>query len=137
MNALSQCVEEIAAQAAGVIELRLMGASDGKKLLLAALAGDAVAASLIAPFTSSMEQISRMSKRQPALCATCPKPLTGRDFSIGIASPRCDKPSVGLGFGLCARCGGDPAALQAKALTALRRIWPDACSVTIHPAGRT
>lgn len=136
MTELRDAIAQMHAEAAGRIDIRLAHATDGPALLLAALGGDTDAATLVPAFTSAMERVRQSPKSQPALCATCPRPLRGRDFTIALAFPASDAPTGGLGFGICHACGDDLAELQRKSLDALRRIWPSARSVIIHKGGR-
>jgi hypothetical protein len=55
---------------------------------------------------------------------------------MAMAIPACDSPIQALGLAVCGKCAVTPATVQAKAIQALRGIWPDLRAETVtHPAG--
>ena len=51
--------------------------------------------------------------------------------SVVLALPMRDNPSKAMASVMCADCAIGPAAIQAKAIAALRNTWPDIRPVTI------
>jgi hypothetical protein len=107
---------------------------DFTQLVDQALHGDLDADMLLSSRSQFMEFLHAAPRGSRVTCCICPTILRPRQFVFGLALPfGVDKPSSGLSFGICHRCGPDRAAAQAAAFRAIQNVWPDAISRTIHP----
>jgi hypothetical protein len=123
---------------AGILQLVVITPDDASALLIDAIAGDADAMRLFNAIGDTQAKVVSAPKRSPILCASCPTPLLHSRYSLAVAFPSCDTPGLGLGMAVCAICATTPAAIAAKALFALRVIWPDLRPIEIaHPEGGT
>ena len=136
MTALQDGVQRVNDEAAGLLTLLVVRRADLPGLMLDALGGSDKAVQLLQQALDTATAIEAAPRRQPMLCARCPRALRGRQYAVVIARPACDDPSTGLALAVCPKCGPDLATIQAAAHVALRRIWPGLREVTItHPEG--
>jgi hypothetical protein len=121
---------------ADVINLAIVRPIDVAALLISALAGDADAMRVCRVVIESQTRIVNAPKRLPMLCASCPRPLRKNAYTIAVALPHRAAPMKALGMAVCTHCATEPEAIKAKALDALRRLWPGLRSFAItHPGG--
>ena len=136
MSALQEGVQRVNDEAGGVLSLQVIQRGDMPALISDALAGSGEAMELLRLVRETMDGIQGAPRRKPMLCGSCPKALRNGRFSIVLAKPACDDPTQGVAMMICAKCGSSIGAIQAAALVALRRIWPDARPITVtHPDG--
>lgn len=136
-EALKNGLEAIQAEAGGLLELVVVRPDDGLGYISKALCGDLDAARILKAIGAAGVKIDNAPKRMPVLCASCPRPIrTKSHFAFILALPKNGNPANALSLAVCARCAVDPAEIQAKAVTALRKLWPDMRQVEItHSAG--
>lgn len=136
MSALRDGIRQVSGEAGGLLTLQVVQRADMPALILGALAGSDEAAQLLRLARDTLASIQAAPRRKPMLCGSCPRGLRDGRFAIVIARPACDDPTQGIALAICARCGPDHDAIQAKAATALARIWPDARAIEVtHPTG--
>ena len=136
MSALRDGIQKINDEAGGLLELQVVQRTDLPALILDALAGSAEAAQILRQINQALHNIEAAPRRKPMLCGCCPRPLRHGQYSIIIARPACDDPSQGLALAICNTCGPDRDAIDAKAVAALVRIWPNVRPVAVtHPVG--
>ena len=135
--ALQAGVEAVHTQAAGALEVVVVMQSEVSEVIAAALGGDPKVMQVAQMTMQTLHQIRTAPQRRPLLCACCPQPLRpGGRFSFAMALPACDAPMQALGLAICGRCATEPQAVQAKAVEALRQIWPDLRTANVtHPEG--
>ena len=131
MSALHDGIQQVHAEAGGLLTLQVVQCGDMPALILDALAGSGEAVQTLRLTRETLANIEAAPRRKPALCGSCPRALRGRQFAIIIARPACDDPTQGIAMAVCARCGPDHGAIQAKAAVALARIWPDVRPISI------
>lgn len=125
-------------EAAGVLQVVVIRATDAVDLFSAALAGNAEAARLFRVVADASERIaaSRETTR-PALCASCPRTLRDNAFAFAVALPACDDPTNAVALAVCRRCARSTDDIRRKATFALKQLWPEARPIEVHPtAGR-
>lgn len=76
------------------------------------------------PVKANAAGIAAAPRRRPMLCASCPRALRGSAYSFVVALPARDDPTQ-------LRCAVEPDAITAKAVTALRKLWPDLRPIAI------
>ena len=136
MSALQEGVRQVSDEAAGVLSLQVIQRGDMPALISDALSGSGEAMDLLRLVRETMAGIQAAPRRKPMLCGCCPKALRDGRFSVVLAKPDRADASQGVAMMICARCGQNRGAIQAAALVALRRIWPDCRPITItHPGG--
>lgn len=133
--ALGQHIAELHAEAGGVMVLEVVGQADMPAILAAALDGDAEARLVCSMVTEGLAAIQDAPAGTPMLCATCDEALHGRAFTFALALPVGDNPHRGLCMAVCPGCGPNREAARARALQAVRSIWPGARPFTLHPGG--
>lgn len=135
-GALMEGVKAISAEASGVMKLAIVTPAGAVAFLAAALGGDADAARVFRAITRAQRDIKKAERRTPMLCASCPRALRKNAYTFCVTLPCCDDPSQALAMAVCNRCGTEAEVVETTAMSALRRIWPDARPFTItHPAG--
>lgn len=119
-------------EAAGYLDVWYVNRADLESLLLAAPLGGAEENALLSAIGQTLRHIKHAPAHLPALCGCCPAEVRGTAFLIVVAAP-LGRPLAGstvLGTTLCQRCQAD---IATNTLTALRRVWPEAAHLTIHP----
>ncbi len=136
-DALEAALGRLQVEAGGVMELYVVRPPDALGILADAIAGDAQAARIYRAVCTATNGIKTAPKKQPMLCASCPRPLrAGTPCSIILAVPRRDDAHQAVTLAVCAKCATQPKEIRQKALGALARIWPDARPIEItHDAG--
>ena len=128
-------MEAIHREAAGLMHLDVVLRDDMSAMVAAAARGEAEAAELFQRVNALLDILSA-PEGNPKLCASCPRPLANGRYSLALAIPACDDPSNALALAVCHDCAVDREAVRARAIEALRKLWPDARPVTItHPDG--
>ena len=123
-------------EAAGLMHLDVVLREDMPAMVAAAARGAVEAAELFQRVNAALADILSAPEGAPKLCAACPKPLADGRYSLALAIPACDAPSNALALAVCHDCAVAREDVRAKAIEALRRLWPDARPVTItHPDG--
>lgn len=137
-QAWADSVRAISKEAAGVIRMEIVQPADLPELMLAALGGDAEAASVMKWVSRTAARIEvGHGTRKPMLCASCPRPLRPGRCALVIVIPARDDASAGLSLAVCRHCATTRDQVKRKATVGLRRIWPDLRAVDVHPtAGR-
>jgi len=124
-------------EASGVMRIYLMSSEDGRRMALAAAAGNAHCAALLRACVDCAQHVAHAAKDRPALCLCCPEPI--RDMlgvTICLAVPDTDNPQRAVGGVICKRCaaGSD---LSGRAASALRNLWPDLREIEVMPGPGT
>ena len=124
-SALQAGVEQVTQQAAGALEIVVVMQHEIPEAILTAMAGNPAVVQVAQMIMQTLAGIEGAPRHSPMLCAVCPQPLriNGR-FSLAMALPACDSPAQALGLAICGKCATEPTAVQAKAIEALRKIWP-------------
>lgn len=136
MTALRDGIQQVQVEAGGLLTLQIVQRADMPALILDAVAGSEEAVQLLRLTRDTLASIEAAPRRRPALCGSCPRVLRGGQFAVVVARPACDDPTQGIAMAICARCGPDHGAIQAKAAVALARIWPDVRAIEVtHPNG--
>lgn len=136
MSALTDCLSNLRVESGGAVDLFVVRPVDAPDVVARALAGDPLAQRVFEALASASRAMDAAPKRKPLLCATCPRPLRGSAFAIGLVLPMRDNPQSGAAFGLCVKCATPVEALQANATKAMHKLWPDLEPIEItHPAG--
>lgn len=136
MSALQEGVQRVNDEAGGVLSLQVIQRGDMPALISDALAGSGEAMELLRLVRETMDGIQAAPRRKPMLCGCCPKALRNGRFSVVLAKPDRADASQGIAMMICAKCGPSYGAIQAAALVALRRIWPNCRPIAItHPQG--
>lgn len=134
MSALQEGVQRVNDEAGGVLSLQVIQRGDMPALISDALSGSGEAMELLRLVRETMDGIQAAPRRKSMLYGACPKPLRNGRFSLILAKPACDDPTQGIAMAICSRCGPNRGAIEAAALVALRRIWPDARPIAVtHP----
>ena len=134
-EALRAGVEAISAESGGMVELVVVRPADVPGLLGDVLLGDAQATGIFRMVFDTIKRVEAAPKRAPMLCVACPRALR-KGYAVCIAIPAKDDPRQVLALAVCPRCGGDLAAIKAKATEGLRKFWPDLRSIEqTHAAG--
>ena len=133
----SDDMHQVHEEAAGVMTLDVVLFSDIPDLLVSSLMGDHQSSLLMRAIGKAFDAIAAAPRSRPTLCACCPRPIKQKvHFSLAIATPARDDPANCLSLAVCAKCATTREDARQKAMSALRRIWPDARTVELtHPAG--
>ena len=132
----SDQMEAIHREAAGLMHLDVVMREDMPAMIAAASRGASEAAELFQRVNAALLDILSAPKGGSKLCAVCPQPLADGRYSLALATPACDAPSNALALAVCHDCASAREDVRAKAIEALRRVWPDARPVTVtHPRG--
>ncbi len=131
-------MKAVPSEAGGLMRLHVVRPPDTACILGAMLAGDAEATRLIRVLVDTAVRIERAPRSRPMLCGCCPRPLKGTGFAICVLYPERPDPTRCIAFAICARCSGSHAETEAKAMIAVKSIWPDSRPLTItdHIGGR-
>ena len=131
-------MKAVQSEAGGLMSLHVIRPEDTHALLLRIIQGDPEAEQISGALWDTLKRIKGAPRHTPMLCASCPRPVRRDNFAVVLATPEVANPERCLGLAICSRCATTPDAIRDKAVQALRRIWPDARPVTIHPtqAGR-
>lgn len=123
-------LRRVHAEAAGVMRLMLLTASEVDDLTAAAGAGDAFAVTLLKALDVYRRQIDSDNSSDAPLCLTCDRQL--RDAApllIALVIPARDDASACMAIGVCEKCQSgfvDRAAAERVVMEILReRVWPD------------
>jgi len=125
-------MQELHAEAAGVLRVQMIVPADMPGLLLAALAGDARASDYLRLLDRFWRRAGeRLDAADAVLCTTCDRVLT--EATCGLVSAvtaERDDPTTALVLGVCTTCcaahGDDPAAAGEAVVAVLRRgVWPE------------
>ena len=134
---LNEGIQQFQDECSGLLTLNIVQPADLPHVVADAASGDAEAGQLLQQVITVMDNIRSASRKRPALCVACPRPLRPDvGFAVVVAIPACDDPRAGLALAICTRCGPDRASITAKAAVGLRRIWPDLRPITVtNPEG--
>lgn len=122
------------ANAGGLLELHVLRAFELPAVYYRFACGDQEAGALIAAARHTLKQIKCAPVKRRMLCACCPRPLLPRTpFAIVVATPHRRDPASALSLAVCERCAIEPDEIRAKAMSALKRIWPDGRMIEVHP----
>lgn len=104
-----------------------------------AAAGDPDAIRVLATVEDAVRRITAAPRRSPMHCASCPRPLLRKTaFAFAVVEASHENPTSGLAIAVCPRCATTPEQIRQKAITALRKVWPDLSLRPIavtHPSG--
>ena len=119
-------------EAAGHLDVWYVNRADLVSLLVAAPLGGTEENALLSAIEKTLRHIKHAPAHLPALCGCCPAEVRGTAFLIVVAAPlgRPLAGSTALCTTLCPRCQAD---IATNTLIALRRLWPKAAYLTIHP----
>jgi hypothetical protein len=133
-EALAEGISTISAEASGVMNLAIVRPIDAVMYLAEAIAGSADAARVFRSVTQAQAGIKKAERRKPMLCASCPRALRKNAYTFAVTLPRCDDPTQALTMAVCHHCGTDLEVTTAKALGALRLIWPNLRPIVVTHA---
>ena len=124
-------LEAVRRQAGVILEIRYFRAGDLVDVMVAAALGSPEAAAILQAIRRTINHVTDAPPRLPALCGCCDVEVLGTPFLIVLASPEGQPvgKSVGLTATLCMACQSD---IPRNALTAFKRVWPEARIVTVH-----
>lgn len=124
-------LEAVRRQAGVILEIRYFRAGDLVDVMVAAALGSPEAAAILQAIERTLKHVSDLPPGLPALCGCCDVEVLGTPFLIVLASPEGQLvgKSVGLTATLCTACQSD---IPRNALTAFKRVWPEARIVTVH-----
>lgn len=130
-------MQDVHRDAAGAIEITVVQQQDMLAITTAMLEGDYRAAQLFDLAAQTLAHIKQAPARSATLCACCPRPIRSNSrFSLVMAIPARDSPRVAMTIAVCDACATGVLAVQAKAIEALRTVWPDLRAMQItHPEG--
>jgi hypothetical protein len=119
-------IQQVDAEAAGVLDVYFISSSDAAQLTANAMLGDPRSAALLAAVADSWSWIKHAAKTKPALCMSCPREIRGMTSKtvFGVAMPARSDPRHALAFAFCDSCGEHRDDLLANATTGLRLVWP-------------
>jgi hypothetical protein len=134
--ALVECFKAVTKESGGLVAVHIFFPEDLRGLITRSLVGDREATMLVPLVRQGTKQIRSASRKAPALCGCCPRPIRSH-FALAIVLPERSDPSQGFAIGLCAKCTeGDINRAHQKAVESLAAIWPDARPVLVtHPGG--
>ena len=136
MTTLQDGIQQVSAEAGGVLSVQIIRQCDVPALILDALTGSADAAQILRMVNDTVGRIQAAPRRKPALCGTCSRAVVGTAYSIVLARPDRDAPTQALATAICSACGPTYDAIHAKAIIALGRVWPDIRLIAVtHPDG--
>jgi len=128
-------IAQVHEEAAGLMRLFIIWPEEVLHLLESALAGNALAISLLNPVLDTIRRIETAPPDAPAECGCCGRPLHHGDVLCATLPHRPD-PKTSLAFALCRTCTSDATVVEARAVEALKTLWPDGRIIEItHPAG--
>lgn len=136
--ALTDCLRIVTQESGGALSVHVVFLEDIRDLITDALIGDPDAAQLLPLVRQGIRSIRSASRKKPALCGCCPRPIRSQ-FALAIVLPERDDPTQGIAIGLCPKCTeNDVCRAHQKAAEALRAIWPDGrlVQVTHRDGGR-
>ncbi len=130
-------VEAFRRQTGGLIEIGLVMPGMLPNIRAAAAAGDDRALMLQQSANAVRRQVAAAPRKRPVLCSCCPQPLASARYAVCVAIPGGQhRPSHGITFGVCRRCGDTEPAVHSAAIKALQILWPETRPITItHPFG--
>lgn len=127
-------------EAGGLLEIHVVRLVDLPSLLDRIAVGDPEAGLLMVATSSALQQIVSAPRNRRMLCACCPRPLKrNTPIALVIAAPKRHEPERCLTLAVCTRCAVAPNDVRAKAIVAMRKLWPKIRPVTItheHVVGR-
>jgi hypothetical protein len=134
---LNATIEAIQDEAVGVFGIDIVRPGDFAHLMSTALEGNLHAMRVARAVASTVAEIGEAPPDKPRLCASCTNALSDIAFSVVLVTPEREDPTNALGMGICAECATTIPDINAKAVEALKRIWPNSRGFTVdHPAGR-
>ena len=133
---LAEEMQAVADEAGGILDVALVRLSDLDDLLARTLLGSLTAARLLMGAVDTMTIIDKAPKRNPMLCACCPRKLPGPGYTVALAIPLKEDPQNHIAFAICHRCGTSYEELRPRIAEALRRMFPYVQPFTItHSEG--
>jgi hypothetical protein len=138
IEAKREAIQSVNDVSAGLLNVSIVDAGAWAGLLAHALMGDRGSEALLQAVVQAGARVEQAPRRLPALCLCCPRAVKriSANTVFGVAMPVIGKPTGAVGFVFCDRCASDRSALPTKAITGLRRIWPELRQVEItHPVG--
>lgn len=127
-------IRRFSEESAGAFFVHVVERGDLPGLLADALAGDADAERLAGLVQGTLERIAAAPRHKPMLCACCPCAVKGGPFAVVVAMPARDDATRGVALAVCGSCASGRDAVQAAALAALRKLWPDLRPIDINAA---
>jgi hypothetical protein len=122
-------------EAAGLMGLFIIWPEEVLPLLETALAGNALAISLLNPVLDTIRRIETAPPDLPMECGRCGRPLHGGAV-LCAALPHRPDPKTSLAFALCRVCTSDAMAAEASAIEAMKNLWPEGRIIEVtHPQG--
>jgi len=133
----SGCIQRLHDASGGFLNIMIVRPHDIGEVVGMVQSGDALAERIARAVADMMTVVGQGSRRTPALCTSCWKPLLRSRFTVVIASRDHCGPSDMITMAICNRplCGPTGEAIQRQAACALRRIWPNARSVALQDSG--
>jgi hypothetical protein len=128
-------IMKVHAEAAGLMQLFIIWPNEMLPLLASAMAGNAVAASLVNPMLDTIKRVQTAAPDAPAECGSCGHPLEVGAV-ICVALTHRPDPTKGVAFALCRNCTDTVDEVQARAIEAIRYLWPGGRLIEVtHPSG--
>ncbi len=124
------------AEAAGVFAVYIIRPSDIPRIRAGAANGSPLAEGLNRATSHTIVEVHRAPRQAPSLCLSCPATVPrGSVFAVVLMVPDSERPEQCMGGVLCSRCATlDDDALQERCVAAVREVFPDARTISIHPA---
>jgi len=117
------------------MQLHIIPPQDVLPLIASAMAGNALAGSLLNPVVDTIKRVQTAAPAAPAECGNCGRSLHGGAV-ICVALPDRPDPTKGMAFALCRACTSDATEVEARAVEALRCLWPNGRLIEVtHPQG--
>ncbi len=138
-NPFITAVRTIRAESGGLLDLMVVRPADLAFVVAEATARDPDAVMVLAALDNAVQRISAAPRRSPMRCVACLRPLLARThYSFCVVLPSRANPTSSLAIAVCSKCAVTPEEITAKAVTALRKVWPDLSSRPVqitHPDG--
>lgn len=124
-------------EAGALLSCQVVRPTDRFGLLAYALAGNDEAAQLLHAADDAIKRIEAAPKRRRMLCGCCPRVLRDKRYAVVVVRAAREDCRQGMTLAICQHCASGKAAVEAKAVVALTRIWPDLRQINVAPeAGR-
>lgn len=132
--ALLADLEQLHAEAAGVMKVVILRRRDVPALYAAASSGVGQARALLMTVDTSIRSIEAAPESEPILCVSCPRALRSTRYCFAVVLPDRVDLAKALAFGVCERCGPGLPAIKTRAVEAIKRIWPESRSIAVTDA---
>ena len=133
-SAWARGIMDVENEAAGVMEIVVILPLELPLLLIEADFGGVEARRLARLALKAILTVHEAPSSRPILCVSCQRPMRrAHAFSVVLAVPRRPDPARCVQAVMCASCGTEVEQIEAKAIEAMRSLWPDARPIEITP----